>query len=74
YTSNVSILTDVCNGVGVTSARHQVVADVRWLSEVELVSLQETGDFIVVTARTRGIEVANGRLFVDGVKSPRPGA
>lgn len=74
YTSNASILTDVCNGVGVTSSRAQVTTDLGWLEETGLVELERSGDFIVATATTRGVEVADGQAFVEGVKRPRPGA
>lgn len=73
YTSNASLLTDVCNGVGVTSTRAQVEADLRWLEETGLVELTEAGDFIVARATERGVEVAAGRAFVDGVRRPRAG-
>jgi len=74
YTSNASILVDVCNGVGVTSSRAQIEADLGWLEEVSLVTLARAGDFIVVSATERGVEVAEGRAFNDGVQRPRPGA
>lgn len=73
YTANASILTDVCNGVGVTSTRAQIETDIRWLEEVGLVTTETSGDFIVVAATERGVEVALGRAFVDGVKRPRAG-
>ena len=73
YTANASILTDVANGVGVTSTRAQVESDLTWLEEAGLVTLDRAGDFIVVIATQRGVEVALGRSFVEGVKRPRPG-
>lgn len=73
YTANASILTDVVNGVGVTSTRAQVEADLTWLEEAGLVTLNRAGDFIVVTATARGVDVAHGRSSVEGVKRPRPG-
>ena len=73
YTANASILTDVANGVGVTSTRAQIEADLGWLEETGLATLERAGDFIVVTATQRGVEVAVGRAFVEGVKRPRPG-
>lgn len=74
YTSNASILAEVCNGLGVTSSRSQVEADLTWLEEAGLATLARAGDFIVATASERGVEVAEGRSFVDGVQRPRPGA
>ncbi len=73
YTSNASILEDVCNGVGVPSTRSQVVSDLEWLEEVSLVTLSRSEDFVVATATGRGCDVSMGRIFVDGVKRPRAG-
>lgn len=74
YTANASILTDVANGVGVSSTRSQIEAELTWLEETGLVLLNRAGEFIVVTATERGAEVARGRSSVEGVKRPRPGA
>ena len=72
YTANASILTDVANGVGVTSTRAQIEADLTWLEEAGLVTLDRAGDFIVVIATQRGVEIALGRSFVNNVKQPHP--
>ncbi len=73
YTSNASILVEVCNGFGVTSTRDQVAGDLAWLGEQGFVSLDHHGDFIIVTATERGLEIADGRARHEGVKRPRPG-
>lgn len=72
YTSNASILTDVCNGVGVTSTRDQIIGELAWLREQGLVEYDDRADFIVVTATQRGIEIATGRATHSGVQRPRP--
>lgn len=72
YTSNGSILADVCNGYGVTTTRDQMRTDLRWLAEQGMVRLTEQHDFLVAMVTERGVEVARGRAFVDGVR--RPGA
>lgn len=73
YTSNASILVEVCNNFGVTSTRDQVAGEVAWLKEQGMVTFEDHGDFIVVTATTRGVEIAQGKARHDGVQRPRPG-
>lgn len=72
HTSNASLLTDVCNGCGVGSTRDQVSTEIQWLAEQGLCTFTKTDDFVVATATTRGVEVAQGRVVVEGVKRPRP--
>ena len=73
YTSNVSILEEVCNEFGVTSNRDQVITDLEWLREQGFAAFDGKGDFIVVTATARGVEVAEGKARHEGVQRPRPG-
>ncbi len=73
YTSNASILVEVCNGFGVTSTRDQVAGEIAWLKEQGMVTHEDHGEFIIVTATTRGVEIAQGLARHDGVKRPRPG-
>lgn len=72
YTSNASILVEVCNQFGVSSTRDQIAGEVAWLNEQGMITYQDEGDFIVVTATTRGIDIAEGKARHDGVKRPRP--
>jgi len=72
YTSNVSILTDVLNGLGVSSSRDQVVTDLTWLKENGFVSYSEAGDFIVVSVTARGVEIALGRARHPEIQRPKP--
>lgn len=72
YTSNASILVEVCNNFGVTTTRDQVAGEIAWLQENGMVEFEDAGDFIVVTATTRGVEIAKGTARHDGVQRPRP--
>lgn len=72
YTSNASILQDICNRVGVISTRDQVVTEVFWLKEQGFVATNDVGDFIVVTATHRGVELAQGIATHPEVQRPRP--
>ncbi|PIE15897.1 MAG: hypothetical protein CSA68_04670 [Rhodobacterales bacterium] len=73
YTSNASILVEVCNNFGVTSTRDQIAGEIAWLKEQGMVTHEDHDAFIVVTATTRGIEIAQGLARHDGVKRPQPG-
>lgn len=73
YTSNASILVEVCNRLGVTSTRDQVAGDIAWLCEQGLASFEDHSGFIVVTSTMRGLEVAAGTARHEGVQRPRPG-
>ena len=48
-------------------------ADVAWLEEQGLVSREDLGGIIVVKITQRGLDVAEGRAIVPGVKRPGPG-
>lgn len=73
YTSNASILVEVCNGYGVTSTRDQIAGELVWLKENGFATYEDNGAFIVVSATDRGVEIALGQSRHDGVKRPRPG-
>lgn len=74
YTSNVSMLAELLPSVGIGFSRSQVVTEAHWLEEQGLADCEEArGDFLIVTATGRGLEVAQGLARVPGVKRPRPG-
>lgn len=73
YTSNASILAEICNGFGVSSTRDQIAGDVAWLADQGLVSYEDQSGFIIVTASEAGIDLANGKAHNPGVQRPRPG-
>lgn len=73
YTSNASILVEICNQFGVTSTRDQVAGELSWLKEQGFVEYDDQGEFIVVTATHRGVEIAAGQARHDGVQRPRAG-
>jgi hypothetical protein len=71
YTSNASILKDVLSGVGLPSTGDQVTTEIAWLREQGFVTTQ--GDsFMVVTATTRGAEIARGIATHPDVQRPSP--
>jgi len=71
YVSNSSVLTGCLERLGHSVSRDAVKADLRWLSEIGLVALQEAGAVLVATLTDRGQDVAEGKAVVDGVAKPR---
>lgn len=72
YTSNASILVEICNGFGVRSTRDQIAGELVWLKENSMVTYVENESFIVVTITDHGIQIAEGLSRHDGVQRPRP--
>lgn len=72
YTSNGSILTEVCNKFGVTSSHDQVTGELAWLQSNGMATVDETAGFLVVTATKHGVDVAQGRARHPEVKRPGP--
>lgn len=50
-----------------------VRADLDWLARAGLVTTGEAGSALVATVTTRGVDVAAGRVRIEGVRRPRPG-
>ena len=73
YTSNASILSDVCNGMGVNSTRDQITTELAWLKEQGFVTLDDKDSFIVVEATQAGLDIADGRARHPDIQRPRPG-
>ncbi len=73
YTSNASILVEVCDNFGVASTHDQIAGELSWLKENGFVSYKDDADFIVVSATERGVEIARGKARHKGVQQPRPG-
>lgn len=74
FTLNDSVLHSALERFGHRVSRDVVRADVAWLAELGLTSIERVGDYNIATATERGLEVATGRSTVEGVKRPRPGA
>lgn len=74
FTSNVSILTDVLNGdtLGIDTSRDQTTTELSWLSENGFVTLAGQPDFRVVTATSRGVDLALGRATHPDIQRPSP--
>lgn len=72
FDANESILQRCLDLYGHRISRDLVRTHLRWLAEQGLVMLNEVSGCLVATITARGIDVAEGRSFVDGVHKPRP--
>ncbi|HEA3289920.1 TPA: winged-helix domain-containing protein [Pasteurella multocida] len=73
YDANESILDDCLALYGHNISRDLVRNHLNWLEEQGLVHIERLQNgFMVATITQRGLDVANGEAFVDGVKRPRP--
>lgn len=74
YTSNASILQDMCVGFGVPTSRAQMVTELAWLKDIGFVTYDDREDFLVVTATHDGVEIALGRMVHPEIQRPRAGS
>lgn len=76
HSANASVLYDCLPHLGLKPSRAQVGSELQWLGEQDLVRLEERGQardkLVVASITTRGLDVARGRSFVEGVKPPSP--
>jgi repressor of nif and glnA expression len=73
YQANESVIEMALERFGHRVARDIVRDDLQWLHEHGLVENETVGDRVwVATATKRGMDVAQGRAMVPGVKRPSP--
>ena len=72
YRLNTSVLKDVVNGYGITLGRDQIMTNISWLERQGLVATEEIGggSITLVTLTGAGQDVAEGTVFIKGVKRP----
>lgn len=74
YEANDEILAAMVSGQGIACTRGQIVADLEWLAETGLVTVEDLGSGVVMgTLTERGLDVARGLIEVRGVRKPSPG-
>lgn len=75
YRANAHLLRRFVEQVGHTASVDQVAADLAWLREAGLVTLDSPAPDVTVAVLTeRGLDVADGRAEHPGVAKPRPQA
>jgi len=48
-------------------------ADLAWLQDLGLLSIEKVGQMAIATITQRGADVAEGRAVIPGIRRPRPG-
>lgn len=73
YTTNVSMLEELLQDErGINFTRDQILTEAHWLEEQGFLTITRSGDFVMVTATRRGVEIAEGRARHEGIKRPSP--
>lgn len=72
YRANAYLLRRYCDSVGHAVSADRMEADLSWLAEQGLVDRVVSQDVTVVTATSRGLDVASGRAECPGVARPQP--
>ena len=72
YAANESVIADGAERLGFRVSRDKVRTEIAWLAEQGLVGIEQVEDLLVATLTSRGLEVAEGRTHVPGVKRPSP--
>ena len=71
YRANSALLCDGADAMGFGCTRDQIEAELRWLGDQGLVTIA-AGVVTCVTATKAGLDVAEGRREVPGVRVPSP--
>lgn len=74
YRLNTALLRDALDTVGHRESGDVIAADAAWLRETGLVEHEYAGPVPVLRLTARGLDVAEGRSIVPGVRRPGPGA
>lgn len=72
YDANEDILITCLDGYGHRLSRDEMRSHLIWLEEQGLVTINKLLDYFIATITRKGLDVAQGRTAVYGVKRPRP--
>lgn len=73
YLCNEYLLRQMLEAYGHTPSHETLRNDFVWLGMNGLISANETGGMFLAKLTTRGLDVAEGREVIEGVKRPSPG-
>lgn len=73
YMANQFLLQSALEGFGHVDSLDTIATDLAWLEEQGLLTLEKPGNVQLAKISQRGLDVANGRSVVPGVKRPVPG-
>lgn len=74
YEANSSVMQMALVDFGHNISRDLVHTDLAWLTEQGLLTISALATVQIAKLTTRGLDVAQGRSTVPGVKRPGPGA
>lgn len=72
YGLNESILNDGVNALGLNISRDGLRTQLAWLNEQGLIQLDKVGSLQVAKLTERGLDAANGRARIPGIKRRTP--
>ncbi len=72
YTLNEAVLQTLAGTLGHNVSRLAMRATLRWLEEVEAVTVSEVATVLVAKLTERGLDHVEGRTAIDGVNRPSP--
>lgn len=72
YTCNASLLRTMLRERGYSVSSDQLQNDIAWLVEQGLARTRDVGGLVLVTAVTRGVDVATGDAIVPGIARLEP--
>lgn len=73
YKTNDSVLWSALTAAGHAISRDQLMTTLNWLAEQDLVTTEPEGNFFLIGLTPRGLDVAESRTTVPGVRKPMPG-
>jgi transcriptional regulator CtsR len=73
YTANHELLHMFLDKLAHVVSHDVIKNDLLWLEEQRLLDVTTEGDLMTATITRRGLDAANGRTMVVGVKRPMPG-
>ena len=73
YTAAARLLRAFLDSLGRPVSVDLVESDLAWLAEIGLITTLSMGAETVATLLPRGLDVAEGRTVVPGVRRPEPG-
>lgn len=71
HSINEGLLEDLVDPYGFSPSRAQLKAELRWLEALGCVVIEDLDGYLVASLTDTGIEVATGRLVLDGIAKPR---
>ncbi|MEX2450923.1 MAG: ArsR family transcriptional regulator [Rhodospirillales bacterium] len=73
YSHNDRVLQRALEMLGHKVSADQVRTHLAWLADQGLVAVETVETFSIATLNQRGLDVAEGRALVPGVRRPQPG-